>query len=201
MINGEKTMKALFTVLVTILISVSAKAGFMAEPWVGYESGTIQCTTVAGSDCGAKSTGANYGARLGWMLPVGFWFAGEYMGGSGTIKYDDGSADENFERTVLAASLGFDFNSGFRVFAGYGFNSNLKDKTSTGDLTIKGTATRLGLGYKFKNGLSLNAEYHMDTVSKVDVLTLTDIDSSTIWSKFNPSRALLTVGYVFGSGK
>lgn len=195
-------MKTILTVLVSILISMSAHAGFMAEPWIGYESGTTQCTyATSGNDCGAKNTGYDYGARLGWMFGGGFWLAAEYTGGSGTIKYDNGAADDTSEQTVIGASLGFDMASGLRFFAGYGLTDSLKVKSSSSDMTLKGTEVKVGLGYKFKNNISLNLEYHMDTYTKYDIGSLTDQDASALFSTFKPARAMLTVGYVFGSGK
>lgn len=198
----EKNMKTLLVILTGFLVSVSARAGFMAEPWLGYESGKTDCTNVVGGDCGAKSTGTGYGARLGWMFSGGYWLAGEYMGGSGTIKYDDSSvADDNFEHTTLGATLGFDFPMGFRVFAGYGFSNSLKDKSASAEVTFKGTSSRVGLGYKFHNSLSVNLEYHTDTYTKFDVSSFTDLDISTLFSKFNSTRTMLTLSYVFNSGK
>jgi hypothetical protein len=195
-------MKTLLTILASVLISTSAHAGFLAEPWVGYESGATQCTNAtSGADCGAKTTGFDYGARLGWMFGGGFWLAAEYMGGSGTIKYDDGSSDDKSETTILGATLGFDMASGLRFFAGYGFSDSYKVKSSSSDLTFKGTSAKVGLGYKFKNNVSVNLEYYMETFTKYDVLTLTDQDVSGLFSTFKPTRAMLTVGYVFGSGK
>lgn len=200
-VNGEKTMKTLLTILASVLVSFSAHAGFLAEPWLGYESGTTQCTNASsGADCGAKSTGFDYGARLGWMFGGGFWLAAEYMGGSGTIKYDDGSADDKSESTILGAALGVDLASGLRLFAGYGFSDSLKVKSTT-DITFKGTSAKVGLGYKFKNNVSVNLEYIMETITKYDAATLTDQEVSGLFSTFKPARAMLTVGYVFGSGK
>jgi hypothetical protein len=195
-------MKVSIFLIMSLFVSSFAHAGFLAEPWVGYESGSTACTgATSGSDCAAKSSGAKYGARLGWMIPMGMWFAAEYMGGSSTLKYDDGSADDTGEHTVLGAALGYDFGSGLRLFAAYGASNTMKVKSSV-EITFKGTNTRAGVGYKF-NHFSVNLEYHMDTFTKLDSPSqnITDMDVSTVFSKFSPTGMMLTFSYIFGSGK
>ncbi len=195
-------MKALLSILTGLMISTVAHAGFMAEPYIGYGTGTTKCTAAAGTDCGAKSTGSGYGARLGWMLADGLWFAGEYAGGSATLKYDDGvSADETVTQANIGAAAGFDFASGLRLFGGYGFSNTVTDKTTSGDLTLKGTSVYVGLGYKFHDHISVNFQYHMDTFTKFDFPPLTDQDIATMFSKFTPTRMMLSISYVYGSGK
>ncbi len=198
-------MRSFYGILLSLFVSFSAHAGFMAEPWLGYESGTIKCTSVANIGCSSKTTGMNYGARLGWLFPAGLWLAADYAGGSGKIKYDAGGAEDDGSRTRLGAAFGYDMMMGFRMFGGYGFSNTLKSKSSSGETKFKGTEYYVGVGYRTPVRITINLEYHVDSLPKYDVssgaITFTDRDTSGAFSTFSSNRVLLTVGYFFGNAK
>ena len=108
-------MKKLLAVMaIAIFSATQAHAGFMVEPYLGYETGT--------SGQGSSEddyTGTAFGARLGYSM-VGFMFGADYMAGSGTV---DDTPSLDVKSTNLGAFIGYEFPVMFRVYASYFFDS------------------------------------------------------------------------------
>lgn len=193
-------MNKLLCVFIMVL-GVQANAGFLAEPFVGYDQSTFKYTDIGGTSSGATSSGMDYGARLGYRFNQGLVLALEYAGGSGKSKSDTaGSTDSDYTKTAMGAIIGYDFGR-FSIWGGYGFSDKLTIKT-TGqtDTDYSGTNFKVGFGYKVVNHVSVNLDYIIPKYTKF-TSSGTESDISTVFSKFETSGAMFSVSFPFSSGK
>lgn len=184
-----------------VFFHAQAGAGIMIEPWVGYESGKMKCTTSGGSDCGGDVTGMHYGARLGYKSIVGLWVAGEYNGSSGLkTTQPNGDPDMDAKHTSIGATVGFDMLFGLRAFAGYNFSENLETTDSAGDTDkfYGGSSTKIGVGYKLPMiPLAFNLEMNSATYKKYKGSNGTVYDIDTVFSTFKHTGYILSVSAPF----
>jgi hypothetical protein len=146
-------MKKLLLVLALGLgFTSTSHADLMVEPYIGYEMGS-------GSEGSQdfKMTGTNLGLRLGYHSGLMFWVAADYMMGSGTIDPDN-SGSFDAKRSVLGATVGVDLPILLRAWLGYAFTNDSKTDSDT----LKGTATKLGVGFTALPFVSLNLEIISD---------------------------------------
>ena len=190
-------MKNLIASLI-VLTGLSAHAGIMIEPFLGYASGKVSVTQTSGTDASSKSTGTGYGARIGYEFPMGLLLAGEYAGGSGTITYNAGGTDDKYSDTAISAIVGYSHGM-FRGWAGYGFTDEATNKASTGDTVFKGSNFKVGVGVMPMHHLSINFEYIIQKYTKYTSAG-TDTDVSTSFSKFDPTTMLISVSAPFEFG-
>ena len=149
--------------LITIFfMGVSAQAGLMIEPYVGYQMGSynLKFKDLDLKEEGAQ-TGAGYGLRLGYSLPVLAWIALDGQYGSGKQKPKDTTVfnEAKYKSSALFLDVGIDLPILLRAWVGYGFSNQLDLDYDTGtDYTLKGTATKFGLGFTPLPLFSVNVE-------------------------------------------
>ena len=158
-------MKKLLLILAIGLgFTSTSHADLLVEPYLGYEMGS-------GSDTNGdfKTDAVNMGARLGWVSPLMLWVALDYnLGVSGNYKPDyAGGTNESSKRSTLGAVVGLDFPILVRGWIGYGFTNEIQldDANST---KIKGTNTKIGVGFTGLPFISLNLEYIKDDFKDVE---------------------------------
>ena len=195
-------MKAIVAFSV-LLFSYTSFAGILLEPFVGYDSGTTTATTTAaygGTTQKSKLTGTSYGARLGYRFTGGFLIAGEYTASSGKVKDDAGvNADVDYTHSATGLYLGFDQGL-FRAWLGYGFTDKLISKSNSGDDTTLGTNMKIGIGVMPIRHLSVNLEYFVPTYKKYTAAGQSEVDVSTIYSKYDSSVLTLSLSTPFDFG-
>ncbi|MEN0057500.1 MAG: outer membrane beta-barrel protein [Bdellovibrio sp.] len=156
-------MKKILVALAMVLSYASvSQAGWLIEPYLGYEMGKTSSGNVDG-----KTELVNLGGRFAYTLPVFFWVGLDAnIGMSGKYKPDSGS-DEDVKRTTLGLVVGFDLPVLLRVWAAYGFSNELKfdDSVST---KVKGNNMKLGVGFTGLPFVSLNLEYIKDDFKDVE---------------------------------
>jgi hypothetical protein len=156
-------MKYTIALFLGLSFSYSAHAAVLVEPIVGYLSQSTKCTLLNGTDCKSKETGPLYGARLGYMAPMGLWAALEYDASSGKSKPQVGTkSDYTYSSTGITVGADISF---FRVFAGYGFmnKGTFKSPGSSANELTGGSVVKIGAGYKFPVlPLAINVE--MDSI-------------------------------------
>ncbi|MNL14220.1 hypothetical protein D3C87_1351510 [compost metagenome] len=146
-------MKKLLLVLALGLgFTSTSHADLMVEPYIGYEMGSGSL----GSD-DFKVTSTDLGLRLGYHSGLMFWGALDYTMGSGTIDPDTGD-DQDGKRSTLAAVIGVDLPILLRAWVGYGFTNEMKLDSDT----LKGKATKIGVGFTALPFVSLNLEVISD---------------------------------------
>jgi len=184
-----------------LVLGVQAKAGFLAEPFVGYDQSTLKYTDTGGTSSGSTSSGMDYGARLGYRFNQGLVLALEYAGGSGTTKSDTvGTADSDYTKAAMGVIIGYDFGR-FSIWGGYGFSDKITSKTTgQADTDITGTNFKVGFGYKVVNHVSVNLDYIIPKYTKF-TNSGTESDISTFFTKYDASGAMVSVSFPFGSGK
>lgn len=156
--------------LALIFFSLQAKAGWVIEPYLGYESGTLVQKDNASMDLSGKTTMNVMGLRLGYMLNHGIWFAADYMyGSSGTFKYDDAlnGANQLTNKADLGLSVGVDIKRKFRMYFGYVVDGRYRtvDDIVAGQENVYtgGTSFKVGGGYVFAPWLATSLEYYSNT--------------------------------------
>ncbi|MCB0348265.1 MAG: hypothetical protein KDD37_05490 [Bdellovibrionales bacterium] len=154
------------------LYSSSAMAGLYVEPYLGYViSGDSEIKVAGSSISDGDLTGASYGLRAGWSLPVMFAFGLEYQGG--TLTYEvSGSADEDYDFSAvgLFASAKFIF---VKAYATYFFDATIEDESNT---EYSGSGYKIGVGYTGLPFIAINLDYSVfnydeasPSISGVDV--------------------------------
>lgn len=185
-------IKLLATSLI-VFFSYSAHA-ILIEPYLGYEAGKSNSTAASdGSKTSSDTTATALGLRLGYkfLLP---WVALDYTSVSGKAKLSGTESD--FTRSSLGAVVGADLPIGLRVYAGYGFQNESKDKGTNGDpdTVSKGTYTKGGIGFKIIPMVSLNLEYTMHKYNKVNLgAGAGDEDISKYFSKVEYNTTMLSL--------
>ncbi len=153
----------IIAILASLTLGLSARAGILIEPYMTYESSTQDIVSKIGSiDVGGKTTGLGLGARLGYTLPVLFWFALDYsLMSDGTFSPSQSSSTaDKVDRSDLYLTAGFDFPIMFRAWFGYGLMNKATVKDSSGNAELSG-GTNIKLGGSF-TGLPIvciNLEY------------------------------------------
>ncbi len=166
-----------------------ARAGLLIEPYLGYLPSTStsseRTAAYGGATYSGKEDGYGIGARLGYSFIIPF-VALDYSIKTLKYKADSGGTDTDDTATEMALVVGANLPI-VRVFAGYGFDFNLKQKSDSSTTTLKGTFTKVGVGFKVIPMVAVNLEYFMYSPSKIDTgsgeYTFSDVVSTL---KYNP---------------
>jgi hypothetical protein len=183
-----------FIALAILLTTTVASAGILIEPQVGYilsnkYSGTVGLTSgsLVGSTTGDyKSTGPEYGARVGYQV-LGFMTGLNYGHSSGKSKNSDGTTDD-LKSTNIGAFIGYKAPILFRAWLAYNFST----KTSLDTNDLKGNSTEIGLGYTGLPFLSINAIYRMYKYTEV-----TNAGVTYTATNYNPTEIELAISAPF----
>ncbi len=199
-------MKKIFAVLAVMIgMSSAAHAGILIEPYLGYETGDFTYKFVGavdptGTEYKDSLSGVSYGMRLGYkfLLP---WIALDYTSGSGTDKVDSkfASSNQDFTRSSLAAVVGVNLPL-IRAWAGYGFSNELTLKGANGanDTKFKGTYLKAGVGLGFIPFVSVNLEYKINDIKKVDLgAGVGEQDKSVVYDSTKNDSIMLSVSVPF----
>ncbi|MFN7730100.1 MAG: outer membrane beta-barrel protein [Bdellovibrio sp.] len=142
----------------TLGFATQASAGFLVEPYLGYESSESKIGTTT-----SKLTGPTVGLRLGYKLPVMAWFAVDYsMITGGDAKPEQGSSSK-LDSSNLYLDVGLDLPVLARIWAGYGVQRKYTTKPDSGnsiELTLE-SPIKVGVGFTFLPMISVNLEYFM----------------------------------------
>lgn len=149
--------KKISMALIAFAISSQAWSLILIEPYGGYQfklGGDATMGTVSES---VDFSGIGYGARLGIQL-VTLMFGVSYDMMNFDLKY--GNTTSKTDQTNIAAFVGWNPKlDGIRFWGEYFFEVKNKYTNTTPEGQNKGTGYGVGLGWKFKPWLALNAEY------------------------------------------
>lgn len=202
-------LKAMLSSFFCLLISSHAFAGFLLEPYVGYESQTITATIkTSNADAGGTGTAIALGARLGWAFGSGFWTALDGMTAmNGSFNPTTSSTNTTtYTRTNIGLTLGYNFSNKLRMYFGYDFSpsSNVTDSNGGTTSTTKytgGPAYKLGIGRLFTPSVAVNLEYFNNSPATYETSGGTTGDTSALFSAFTDAGFRLIVSFPFGGGK
>lgn len=160
-----KNVLKIFSLVVVLGFVTKAHAGLMVEPYLAYElSSEMKLDSTVLGDSGGKTSGADFGLRLGYKLPMMVWLGLDYsLMSDGTYKAN-GASDAKIDRSNLYFDVGIDLPVLARVWLGYGLMNSAKLKASgMSDLTLKNGSSniKLGVGLTMLPFVSLNLEYFM----------------------------------------
>ncbi len=154
---NRKIVSAL-ALIAAVTASAPAHAGWLIEPYVGYNIGNL--TEDDGADSFSMS-GVGFGARAG-MTFTALFVAADFQ--LAPITADIEGTDVDFQRTTLGITAGASLSS-FRLWGGLNFINNLvRDENED---TFKGLGFKFGGGYEIvPMVLSLNLEYFISPISE-----------------------------------
>lgn len=188
-------MKKLIMICALVLGSQAAKAGFVAEPYLGYQMGTVDKTTVpafGSSTSTSKDKGTVIGARLGYsfLIPVVSFDYSMYNG------KDDQSPSSKMTGTNMALTVGAQMIPLVRPYAGYIFSAKNKSDDGTSAATVTGTGMKVGLGIKILPLLNINVEYAKYDYKDIDGISgYTKV--SEVYSDLKYTTTTIGLSYVF----
>jgi hypothetical protein len=136
--------KILAAFAIAVLSSTAAHAGFLIEPYLGYETGEDNGTPAN------DYAGMFYGLRAGGST-MGFIYGVDVQMGSGELDTTP-AADLDF--SDMGLFVGYEFPIMLRVYASY----FLKSEADTDAGTYAGTGTRIGVGYTGLPFVAINFE-------------------------------------------
>lgn len=179
----------------TFLMGGYANAGFIAEPFIGYESGNIKGKLV-GSTTESKSatTGFAYGARLSYKFSS-LWMGVDYKGSAGS---DDSVSKSDISTAVIGGLLGYQFDK-VNVWGGYGFSDKFTVK-NTSELEFSGSSFKVGFNYQTPHKINAGIEVAIPTYKKVKSST-GEADLDQLYSSFSFTSVMFMVSYPFGDVK
>lgn len=182
-------LRGFFVLLLSQLIFLQVWAGLHLEPYVGYESGTLNQTDTSNMDLSGGTTMTDMGVRLGYSLPLGLWVAADLMSGTGGQvkgKSSDPVASGKSSKMDMGLSVGYEFPIKLRFYGGYILSSayTFTDDTSAENKFTGGTAYKLGVGYRFIPWLAFNLEYYSQAPVKYSNSAGT-FDVSEVYRTFN----------------
>ena len=140
-------MKKIFATLAALTFTLSANAGFLFQPSVGYDvSSSTSVTTIADVTSEYTNSGTAFGALVGYKFGNGILLGADYAGGSGKSKNKAVGSTEEFDTTSSAASavLGFSKNR-FSAYLGYGVQDSVTLKDASSETKYTGTNVKVGL--------------------------------------------------------
>jgi len=162
-----KFFSLLLSMTLLLFAPAGAKADIFIEPYLGYEGGRANTTTVAGTDGSGNASGTAFGARLGYAVPL-LWAALDYTYATETTSsMTGGLTDSSATRSSLGVVAGVKIPL-LRAYAGYGFADSLKLTPAAGSQTMTGSSLKLGVSFTGLPFINLNLEYIMTTYTGFD---------------------------------
>lgn len=154
-----------------LLFSLTANAGFLIEPYVGY--------SVSSGEDGMspptkwEQTAPFFGARLGYQN-LGFMGGLDFTHGmEAEIEETSGATTTktDVDQNTFGAFFGYNFPIMLRVWGAYYFSTVLGVQSGSGlGNDIKGSGYGLGVGYTGLPFVALNLEYRRMTFDEVETL-------------------------------
>lgn len=198
-------MKKLILALSVLGLTSTASAGFLVEPYLGYEMETLKGTQKGGGDLSGKGSAINLGARVGYKFGMGLWLAADpQMTMKSTFKIDDSTGDYKFARTTTWLDVGYDFPMMARLWAGYALSNEFTITSEGGgtssDTKFKGgSSMKVGLGFRLMPTVNLSFEYLMNKYKDVESGGAT-APMTDFYDKFDDNAIVVGVSFPFHFG-
>ncbi len=159
----------LFLGILFFLFSLKSYSGIHLEPWLGY--------AVSGGDDNTEVTGPAAGLRLGFSLPLGVEFGGEYFVSGQNLKVDGDDTEVDYEQDGYGVFLGFNPPVlPLRFYTTYFIESEVGLEPSIGipglftiDGYSNGSGYKAGIGFTGLPFLSINLEYQSIVYDSVEI--------------------------------
>ncbi|MBL7543738.1 MAG: hypothetical protein JNL11_07965 [Bdellovibrionaceae bacterium] len=189
-------MKTLVTTF-TIFFGIQCLAGFIVEPFLGYNTGSTKLTATTGEVAKSTNSGLDYGLRLGYLFGQSFWTAAEYTGGSGKDK--GSSSEEDYARTATGILVGYKVNK-YNFWAGYGISDKVTYKLTDAEIYYSGTNMKFGFGQFFANHVAVNVELIIPKYTKFGSGSR-ELNIADEFKGMDVTYASISVSFPFGYGK
>ncbi len=184
-------MQRLLLLCFLFLFTVTAHAGLLIEPLVGYN-----VATRLGDDSGKM--GGAYGGRLGYQL-LGFQLGLDYL--NSTIEPKDKDFRDDFKSSEFGAFIGYKFPVFFRVYAGYVFAAQAdkmdfydEDDDAIDELTYTdGSGPKVGIGFTGLPFVAINLEMRNVTYHNIDYYDSTTDAKSELEEETKTTAYMLTL--------
>ena len=154
-----------------LFFSAQANAGFLLEPFLGYESGKIDVdydASIPVTDVDWDATGAELGLRLGWTF-AGLQLGAEYHSAALLGTPTGSTIDSGVATTNMGVFVGFEFPVMFRIYGTY----LLKIEDASDDISgsypkPEGTGYKIGFGFTSLPIVDINIIYAMRNLEVED---------------------------------
>lgn len=174
--------------LVACLLTVTASAGFLVEPYLGFgfTSGDFKGNDNTSYDI--STSGVTMGARVGYTM-LGFMGGLDYsMATESEWEFEASSTDKyDIKRSNLGVFAGYELPILLRAWVGYDFMSKAEGDSDDGALSFEGGATKFGVGFTGLPFVSLNLEYKMFSYDD------NKLGSTKLTNKLEVNEVLLSV--------
>lgn len=189
-----------FILLCTVVCGTQAAlAGYFAEPFLGYETGTGSYDSIGVYQSRKiNSTGTRFGARAGVQL-LRLLVGVEPTYSIGTLKTDraDGqSFSDAYTQTNLHAFVGVYVTPQFRLWGGFSLWSEQKEIYSSNETTLSLTSAKVGLSYRIRN-FAISMDYIQHHIARIKDSRDQEIDIGSNYSKTSMNQASLQFSYLF----
>ncbi|EQC43589.1 outer membrane beta-barrel protein [Bacteriovorax sp. Seq25_V] len=158
--------------LLAVFMTVSASAGFLVEPYLGYQLGS--------GDAGATDYTFNttvIGGRVGYTM-LGFMGGLDYsMGAESDLEGETAGVKTKtkFSQNNLGLFAGYELPILLRAWATYYLSTNLEQQEGTNKgKEYSGDGIGFGVGFTGLPFVSLNLEYRMMSYDEFDGKSLTN---------------------------
>ena len=188
--------KLIIVCLALFALTTTAQAGFLFEPYIGYDfsmSGTLK-TMPSGPEDKVSFSYYETGGRLGWIFD---WFGIGIDSDWKTpkLKFDDLAGSNELDTTMnnfgVFVGLYLGNRAQWMIRGKYYFMSMLKADNGVSGVTagdeFKGTGYGVDLGYRFLHWLAINVEYTM--------VTYDDFNGATDVFELETSDLLVSISF------
>jgi len=187
--------------LFLLILSATASANELIEPYGGYAVGTVSKkyvdtysdSTLAGTSLSGSNSGLGYGGRAGFIFHHFLILAAEYQGLTLTEKYNTQTTTTAWNQHTWFATVGFQAPRGLRVMGSYGWDmQGDEDTTTTSKTHFKGTAYKFAVGWHLPMPVAINLEY---SIYKLQDQTFNSTTTKVFdnYSKYDFSTVMLTL--------
>lgn len=196
--------KILVVFISLVFSSFSSFAGFIVEPLIGYQQGTVEykfLDTVGGTSDKGTVNGLRYGLNLGYKFPFKMLLGFDYTMANLENKFDNPTATAGTKSTQTAYYLtaGYQATNEGRVGVGIGSFESTDDgspKTKLSGATLKAYA-----GYEFQSHVSMNVEYILYTLNDINTEGQSTYKFKDLYDKFNYTAMVISFSFPFEFGK
>ncbi len=203
-----KTIKLLI-LLFPLIISTSAKAGILLEPYVGFQFGSLDQNNVSGTQSGQFNNNTMfYGSRLGYQS-FGVMFGADFQLGTGSLEVDEpnslasalgSSKESDIKVQKIGAFIGYNLPVMFRFWISHFFSAKAELTNNGGYFgdnadEYKGSETNIGLGWTGLPFLSVNLEYRMTSYD--EFFNSSTSNTSSLTNKIEGNSFAVSVSFPF----
>ena len=167
-------------IIVSLLLTSTAWAGFNIEPSVGYKNSKLKMTDLSNSTTEFQMNGLQYGLKLGVSSPLGITLDVQGLQSQGKSQMTpDSGFNPEFSHTTGLALIGVSAMGLLKIHLGYIFMNDLELKSTDvfNGFKLKGQGYQAGITTYLFPRIGLSAIYNVNQFNKISGTTYTNGDA------------------------